>query len=144
MMAGIRGKDTKPELTIRKGLFRKGLRYRTHVSALPGRPDLVFPRYGAAVFVHGCFWHGHGCVLFRWPSSNTLFWRQKITRNQVVDLRSRESLLSTNWRVMTVWECSLKGPNRRPTDEVIAAVRTWLVGTASTGEITGLQRDESP
>src|SRR5262245_46779488 len=84
-MGRIRGKDTTPELLIRRALFRLGLRYRLHDRRLPGRPDLVFPRYRAVIFVHGCFWHQHGCPAFRWPSSRRSFWRKKITANKLRD-----------------------------------------------------------
>ena len=85
MMAGIKGKNTKPEMLIRKALFAKGLRYRLHDKNLPGKPDLVFPKYKAVIFVQGCFWHGHDCHLFKWPTSNKEYWRNKINRNREVD-----------------------------------------------------------
>ena len=81
MMSGIRGKNTRPELLIRKGLHARGFRFRLHDKRLPGKPDLVLPKYSAVIFVHGCFWHGHDCHLFKWPQSRREFWRKKITRN---------------------------------------------------------------
>lgn len=125
MMAGIRGKNTKPELMIRKALHARGFRYRLHCK-LPGKPDLCLPKYKAVILVHGCFWHGHDCHLFRWPSTRPEFWREKIARNRAVDARAEEALLAKGWRVATVWECALKGRERLPLDEVIARCADWL------------------
>lgn len=109
MMAGIRGKNTKPELLLRSGLHRAGFRFRLHDRRLPGKPDLVFPKYRAVIFVHGCFWHGHECRLFRWPKSRAGFWREKIERNRETDKRAEAALVSAGWRCAIVWECALKG-----------------------------------
>ena len=114
MMAGIRGRDTKPELLIRKGLHALGLRFRLGDSyriagrKLPGRPDLVFPARKAVILVHGCFWHGHDCALFRWPATREQFWRDKITGNIARDSKVRGQLAMAGWRVLEVWECQLK------------------------------------
>jgi DNA mismatch endonuclease (patch repair protein) len=108
MMAGIRGKNTKPELIVRRALHRLGLRYRLHVRSLPGSPDLVFRRHNAVVFVHGCFWHQHHCALFKMPSSRTDFWAQKLGRNRDRDARHTAQLLREGWRVAVIWECSLR------------------------------------
>ncbi len=137
MMAGIRGKDTRPELLIRKGLFARGLRYRLHDRKLPGKPDLVLPRYRAVVMVHGCFWHAHGCALFKWPSSNVKFWREKISRNKEVDRRNRAALERAGWRVLTIWECALKGTHKRPAGEVMDQAARWVVSGAASREIRG-------
>ena len=109
MMSGIRGKNTRPELLIRRRLHRLGYRYRLHSSKLPGKPDLVFPRYRAVIFVNGCFWHGHDCHLFKWPSSRAEWWRAKITRTRATDAASRKALAQAGWRILDVWECALKG-----------------------------------
>src|SRR4051794_38010021 len=111
-MRSIRTKDTKPELQLRRALFAKGLRYRLHRPDLPGRPDLSFPKYRAAVFVHGCFWHGHDCPLFVLPSTNTAFWLTKIRSNQLRDEKCRARLNEQAWRVLVVWECLLRGKDR--------------------------------
>ena len=103
MMAGIRGTNTKPEMAIRRGLHALGFRYRLHGPKLPGRPDLVLPRYRAVVFVHGCFWHGHACNLFRWPSTRQDFWREKIEGNRDRDRDTVERLEAAGWEVMVVW-----------------------------------------
>jgi DNA mismatch endonuclease (patch repair protein) len=125
-MAAIRAADTKPELMIRRALHARGFRYRLHVRNLPGKPDLVLPRYRAAVFVHGCFWHGHECSLFRWPKSREAFWREKIGGNAVRDMAVRQRLADAGWRIATVWECALKGRNRRPMPEIIDSLTAWL------------------
>lgn len=126
MMAGIRGKNTRPELAIRKGLFAKGFRYRLHDSRLPGKPDLVLPRYNAVIFVNGCFWHGHNCLLFKWPTSNSEFWRVKITRNRKNDKKCRREITNLGWRVLTIWECSFRGPKKRQIETVVDEADHWL------------------
>lgn len=130
MMSGIRGRNTKPELLIRSGLHRLGFRFRLHDSRLPGRPDLVFPARRAVIEVKGCFWHGHDCHLFRWPRSREEFWRTKIAANIERDERNRAALLAASWRVAEVWECQLKGKNRRPLDEGLGELASFLEGDA--------------
>ncbi len=134
-MSRIRSRDTRPEMLIRRGLHALGLRYRLHVRRLPGTPDLVFPRARAVIFVHGCFWHGHDCALGIKPKTNTEFWSAKITRNQTRDRLAIKELEGKGWRIAVVWECALKGRNRRPIEcvlgELSAFVRTgtrvaWL------------------
>ena len=124
-MSGIRGKNTKPEMMIRRGLHARGFRYRLHCK-LPGKPDICLPKFKAVVFVHGCFWHGHGCHLFKWPSTRPEFWREKIGRNVAVDDRAMTALRMAGWRVGVVWECALKGRSRRAANEVIDALDGWL------------------
>lgn len=136
-MAGIRGRDTKPELLIRKGLHAKGFRFRLHGRKLPGRPDLVFPARKATIFVHGCFWHGHDCHLFKWPSSREEFWRQKIAGNRERDGKAAQMLLSDGWRVLVLWECALKGRERQSTETVLDQVADWLQSDRQIGEIRG-------
>jgi len=118
-MSKIRATDTKPELVVRRGLHARGLRFRLHDRRLPGTPDLVFASARAAVLVHGCFWHGHDCTLGVRPRSNAVFWDAKIGRNQVRDQLARDGLVASGWRVATVWECALRGPNRRPMSFVL-------------------------
>ena len=113
MMAGISGKDTRPELVVRRSLHAAGFRYRLNVPDLPGRPDLVLPRRRAIVFIHGCFWHRHGCRLSSEPSSRRAFWREKFARNVERDRRTAAALRRAGWRVLTVWECALRGNARR-------------------------------
>ena len=112
MMAGIRGKNTKPELILRSGLHRAGFRFKLHDKSLPGKPDLVFPKYHAVIFAHGCFWHFHDCHMFKWPKSREQFWRSKIMRNRDTDLRTLQMLDATGWRSGVIWECALKGRAR--------------------------------
>lgn len=116
-MAAIKGKDTKPEMIVRKYLFSMGLRFRVQVKKLPGTPDIVLPKYRTAIFVNGCFWHGHeGCKYFRLPKSNIEFWKDKIERNIERDKESMQALLDLGWNVIRVWECELrKKPNREDT-----------------------------
>ncbi|WP_244559705.1 MULTISPECIES: very short patch repair endonuclease [unclassified Azospirillum] len=118
-MSRIRAKDTKPEMLIRRGLHAKGMRYRLHRRDLPGCPDLVFPQYRAVVFVHGCFWHGHDCPLFKPPATRQEFWAAKIAGNCARDKQSIIALLSAGWRVLTIWECSMRGSTRLPAEEVL-------------------------
>ena len=105
-MSGIRGRDTKPELTVRRYLHARGLRFRLHVRELPGRPDIVLPRYRSVVFVHGCFWHRHpGCRFAYQPKSRREFWEAKLDGNAERDARHQLMLEAARWRVLTVWEC---------------------------------------
>lgn len=108
VMAKVKGTNTTPELKLRKSLFALGFRYRLHAENLPGKPDLVLPRYKAVIFVHGCFWHWHGCPRSRMPKSNPEYWRSKISRNVARDRRQVRELHEQGWRVLLVWECSLK------------------------------------
>ena len=126
MMSGIRGKNTRPELTIRKALHARGFRYRIHCRDLPGNPDMCLPKYRAVIFVHGCFWHGHDCHLFKWPKTRPEFWAAKIGRNHDVDRRSMVALMEAGWRVATVWECALKGKTRLQLEDVVASLERWL------------------
>lgn len=108
-MSQIKGKDTKPELLVRKFLHKKGFRYRLHVKKLPGRPDIVLPKYKTLIFVHGCFWHGHEeCNYYVVPKTRTEWWLDKINGNKVKDMRSKQELISAGWKVIEVWECELK------------------------------------
>ena len=134
MMSGIRGKDTQPELVLRRALHRRGFRYRLHVTSLPGKPDMVFPKQRAIIQVHGCFWHLHNCHLFKWPSSRVAFWRSKITRNSEKDAETFYALTQAGWRILTVWECAFKGKTRRTVDEVISSAADWL--TSGSGNMT--------
>jgi DNA mismatch endonuclease (patch repair protein) len=142
MMAGIRGRDTKPEIRLRKALFARGFRYRVHYKALPGRPDIVLPRYHSALFVHGCFWHGHECSLFRWPDTRADFWREKISGNCARDSRTRLALLDQGWRVATIHECALRGRTRLGIELVADQCAEWIRGTEMSLDIAGLESGE--
>ena len=129
MMSGIRGRNTKPEILIRSLLHRRGFRFRLDARDLAGRPDIVLPRYRAVIFVHGCFWHGHDCHLFKWPQTRAEFWRDKIGRNRANDAKAQAALLEAGWRVATVWECALRGANR-DIEGVLQRLIDWLHGDA--------------
>lgn len=138
MMAGIRSKDTAPEIKLRRGLHGLGFRYRLNVKELPGKPDLVFPGRHAVLFAHGCFWHGHDCHLFVWPKSRAKWWRDKIERNKSVDGRVIEALAGMGWRIGIVWECAIKGRTRRPLDSAIDGCASWLRSDKPRLELRGL------
>lgn len=135
-MSRIRGKDTKPERLIRNALFAMGFRYRLHQRSLPGCPDLVLSKYRAVIFVHGCLWHKHGCELFRWPKTNAEFWRKKITRNSRNDAENLVKLKSAGWRVLVVWECSLRGKRRLKPETLIDQIARWLFSGRKKSEIS--------
>lgn len=137
MMAGIRGRDTKPEILVRSLLHRQGFRYRLHVRNLPGKPDIVLSRFRAVIFVHGCFWHGHDCPLFKWPGTRPDFWREKIERNRANDLKSRRGLQDAGWRVGIVWECAIKGATGKDIEDVARRIADWLRSDRLLMEIRG-------
>lgn len=123
MMANIRSKDTKPELLLRKAMHARGYRFRLHDRRLPGTPDLVFPRYRAAVFVHGCFWHRHeGCHFATTPTTRPDFWAEKFNANLTRDLKHEKALLAENWRVAVIWECDIK----RSVQDAASELSDWL------------------
>jgi DNA mismatch endonuclease (patch repair protein) len=137
-MSHIRGRDTRPEMVIRCGLHARGLRYRLQDRSMPGRPDVVFQKYRAVILVHGCFWHGHNCPLFQLPATRTEFWITKINANRSRDARTREALQTLGWRILTIWECSLKGPARWQMDTLLDACVDFLKGDAQQQQITGI------
>jgi DNA mismatch endonuclease (patch repair protein) len=122
LMSRIRGKDTKIELEVRKGLRALGFRYRLGGAGLPGRPDVVLPKYRTVVFVHGCFWHQHNCHLFRLPKTRTEFWSAKVDANRARDLRAEAQLRELGWHVETVWECQLRGKEDSERSKAILAL----------------------
>ncbi|MDP2798314.1 MAG: DNA mismatch endonuclease Vsr [Deltaproteobacteria bacterium] len=120
-MSRIRGKDTGPEILVRKFLFRKGFRYKLYDATLPGKPDLVFPKYRTVIFIHGCFWHGHeGCIYFVIPKTRTEWWVEKINRNRQVDAENTRKLKKLGWKILTIFECRLRPKNRERTLNQIA------------------------
>ncbi|MCW3784225.1 very short patch repair endonuclease [Defluviimonas salinarum] len=137
-MAAIRRADTRPEVIIRRGLHARGLRFRLHDKKLPGRPDLVFARFRVALFVNGCFWHGHDCPLFRWPATRTDFWKTKIMGNVARDLRNDAQLSALGWRIGVVWECAVKGPGRQRTEQMLDELAAAIRGTAAVFGFQGL------
>lgn len=137
MMRGIRGENTRPELLVRSLLHRNGFRFSLFSRSLPGRPDIVLRRYRAIVFVHGCFWHGHDCPLFRLPGTRTEFWAAKIARNRANDDRTVTALRDRGWRVAVVWECALKGPRRISGEQIAARLARWLKSASPFLGLTG-------
>ena len=117
-MAAIHGKDTKPELVVRRWLWRQGFRFRLNHPRLPGKPDIVMRKYRTCIFVNGCFWHGHdGCRYYTVPRTNTEFWVNKVSRNKQRDTRVQQQLAAMGWHTITIWECELKPKNREKTLE---------------------------
>lgn len=136
MMSGIRGKDTKPELRIRSLLHAKGVRFRIHRKDLPGKPDLTLPKFRSVIQVHGCFWHGHSCRLFKWPQTRPDFWRQKIGRNVERDHAAIASLHSKGWRTLVIWECALRSQEFRAAPESLAIkIIEWLNETTNAAQL---------
>ena len=132
MMAGIQARDTKPEILVRKALHSQGYRFRLHRKDLPGKPDIVLPRFRAVILVHGCFWHMHmGCKLARIPSTRTEFWSAKLHVNAMRDQTSHSRLLALGWRVLTIWECYL----RSTSPQVLQAdLARWISGREISGD----------
>jgi len=128
MMAAIRGKDTKPELALRKALHARGFRYRLHGKNLPGKPDLVFPKHRAVCFVHGCFWHRHqNCRYATTPKTSRHFWENKFSATVARDRRNHTRLLKAGWRVAIVWECALRGKRFMAT---VSEIEEWLTSNS--------------
>jgi DNA mismatch endonuclease (patch repair protein) len=125
IMAAVKSRDTKPELEVRRALHAAGFRYRLHRRDLPGRPDIALPRFKIAVFVHGCFWHGHKCARGRPPASNKVFWSKKIGANADRDRRNLKALRSAGWKAFVIWTCDLELGIARVTDS-LRRLRTTL------------------
>jgi DNA mismatch endonuclease (patch repair protein) len=134
-MASVGQKNTGAELLLRTALHRLGLRYKLHEKSLPGSPDLVFPRFHAVVFVHGCYWHSHGCYRTTIPKTRRAFWIKKFKTNKIRDAQKRKFLIEQGWRVLTVWECALTGKYARPVAEVACATQKWLKSRATIAEL---------
>jgi DNA mismatch endonuclease (patch repair protein) len=135
MMSNIKGRNTKPELLIRSLLHAQGFRFRIHRKDLPGKPDIVLPKYKAIIFIHGCFWHGHqNCRLFKLPASRTEFWEAKISKNQQNDLKAKELLLNSGWRICTIWECAIRR-SKKDSVALMDILTTWLLGSERLQEI---------
>ena len=125
-MSAIKGKDTKPELIVRKALYKEGIRYRLHGKNLPGRPDLVLSRYRAIILINGCFWHKHNCHLFNPDRKLSPTWASKIEANVARDRRNLDYYLREDWRVMMIWECAVIGKTKLPLNALVDQVIGWL------------------
>lgn len=136
-MAGIRTRNTKPEVLFRKGLHQRGYRYRLHPAHVPGKPDFVLPRYRVAAFVHGCFWHQHDCALFKMPSTRRDFWQAKLERNRERDAEVAELIATAGWRQITIWECALRGRQRVGLEAALDLAERWLGTCSASLEIRG-------
>lgn len=143
MMARIGPKDSDIELFIRRALHARGYRFRLHARNLPGRPDILFPRYRAVIQVHGCFWHQHDCSLFRLPSTNTDLWKTKLDENRARDLRTKAQLESLGWRVLEIWECSIRNQTKEGQGQVINQTAAWLNSYACSAAISGASLSET-
>lgn len=139
IMASVRREDTRGELRIRKALHARGLRFRLHAKELPGTPDIVLPRHRTVVMVHGCFWHGHDCHLFRLPRTRRAFWQEKVERNRRRDADVRNALISAGWRCLTVWECALHGREKLEFGPMMDEVATWIRSAGRTAEWRGAE-----
>jgi DNA mismatch endonuclease (patch repair protein) len=135
MMAGIRSKNTVPEITLRKALHRRGFRYGLHSSNVPGKPDLVFRSRRAVIFVHGCFWHGHDCPLFRLPSTRPEFWGTKIAANRKRDELVSAQLADLGWRQLVIWECATRGKAADILEAIADRAAVWLESGKRSAEI---------
>lgn len=138
-MRAVRSGDTKPEVALRRALHARGLRYRLRVPGLPGKPDMVFPKWRVALFVHGCFWHRHaGCRRSSMPATNVEYWEAKFRRNVDRDRRNVHALLTAKWRVCVVWECAI---GRTPDDSVVDKIAAYVRrGDRSFVEVEGTER----
>jgi len=137
MMSGIRGKNTKPEILIRKGLHALGFRYRLHSPKLQGKPDIVLPKYRAIILINGCFWHAHNCHLFKWPSTRKEFWESKILSNTRRDQENLKHYSDAGWKTLIVWECALKGKTKLPLESIFDLIAYWLVNESGIRNIQG-------
>ena len=137
IMSKVGKKDTGPEMLLRPALHKLGLRYKLHDRKLPGSPDLVFPKYHAVIFVHGCYWHSHGCYRSTVPKTRQDFWTKKFKDNKERDKRKMDQLMDEGWRVLVVWECALVGKTSRLSESVAKEVFDWLNGKEVCGQISG-------
>lgn len=126
IMAAVKSKNTKPEINIRKALFATGLRYRLHDKKLPGHPDLVFPKYKAVIFIHGCFWHHHDCIYGKLPKTNKEFWKKKLEANAKRDCQIVKELEDSGWRVKVIWLCELKNRVKINSNADLFEVVKWV------------------
>lgn len=135
LMSRIGSKNTKPEMKIRKGLHSMGFRYSLHDKNLPGKPDLKLPKYNTIIEINGCFWHGHDCTGFRMPKSRLDYWENKIEKNRSRDKKNINKLFEMGWRVLIIWECSMRGKYSQDLVGVLEKAKNWLLSDKEFGEI---------
>jgi DNA mismatch endonuclease (patch repair protein) len=132
MMSGIHAKNTRPEIFLRNSLHALGFRYRLHAKNIPGKPDVVLPKYNALIEIYGCFWHGHGCRYCKTPSTNTRFWKNKFSENQRRDKRNLGRQMEAGWRCLVVWECAIRMSQRSSaTLDAVSLAAQWLTGSSN-------------
>jgi DNA mismatch endonuclease (patch repair protein) len=136
-MSAIQSKNTKPELLIRSELHKKGFRFRIHRKDLPGKPDILLPKYQAVINVHGCFWHGHSCPQFKWPKTRKAFWRKKILGNMARDTHQIAALFAKGYRVAVIWECSIEGPSKIEQSKLMEQIASWILSESNELQISG-------
>ncbi|MBK7344863.1 MAG: DNA mismatch endonuclease Vsr [Saprospiraceae bacterium] len=137
MMSGIRNKDTKIEVLFRKALFAKGFRYRLNSKKLPGKPDLLLPKYKTAIFIHGCFWHHHSCYLGYTPNSNFEFWEKKFMSNKSRDESQIKAIINSGYRILIIWECALDKKLKLPLSQIINQSIKFIHSNIKFEEISG-------
>lgn len=140
MMSAVKGKNTKPEIVIRKILYSAGYRYRLHVKNVSGNPDIVIKKLKTAIFINGCFWHGHDCHLFTIPKTRSDFWKQKIDSNTKRDKGNLEKLLNDGWKIIIVWGCSMKGKMKIDNIRLSQLLLEALMGADKIVEIDGIEK----
>ena len=126
LMQRIKSKNTEPELVVRRALHVRGIRYRLHVKLAGTRPDIVLRSHRVAILVHGCFWHGHNCHLFRWPKTRSDFWKEKISKNRARDRKVVRALVKEHWSVATVWECATRDQTPQHLHRLIDGLERWI------------------
>lgn len=134
-MARIRSKNTEPEMCIRKGLHALGYRYILHSAKIPGKPDIVLPKYRAVIFIHGCYWHGHDCGQAKLPKSNGSYWLPKIARNQERDARNLAAVEAAGWRHLVIWECAFRRKGEIGLEETVREAAEWVTNGDNSAEI---------
>ena len=144
IMSSVGQKNTRPEILLRSALHQAGHRYRVHVKGLPGTPDLVFSRFRGVVFVHGCYWHSHGCYKSTVPKTNRDFWDKKFRANRTRDKRKCTDLQRQGWRVLVIWECALIGKHALELDDVVMQLNSWLRVANEQEEISGRPKEVPP
>lgn len=135
-MSAVKNKNTSPEMRVRRLLYANGYRYRLHSKHVKGKPDIVIKKYNALIFIHGCFWHYHGCRKTNIPQDNRNFWKEKLEKNKARDRRVVDELMQNGWRILIIWECALRGKNKLQDQECLDQIKNWIKGTEPYAEIS--------